>query len=220
MSSKPTEISPETYKYIIDRFSCADSFMKELQTEALAAGIPQISISEDEGLFLQLLLKSINAKNVLEIGSLAGFSAIAMARALPRDGHLTAIELNPEYAAFIRRKADEAGLGNVIEVVNADAGEVLKVFNPSSTLDFVFLDANKPGYVSYFEALAPFVRTGGIIAADNALAFGHLADESPSYEPHNVEGIRRYLDYINNRKDFLSSVVTIADGLALSLKIA
>ena len=218
MSSNPTQVTPEIYGYLQNNFSSEDDFLKNLKKEAAEAGIPEICISEEQGKFLQFYLKSINAKYVLEIGSLAGYSAITMARALPADGKLIAVEINQKNAKFIEQKAKEAGLENVIEVVNQDAKEFLANWKPDFELDFVFVDADKKGYKGYFESTTPHIRKGGVFAADNALGFGHIAESDPKSEPGNVRAIQQFNDMLNESPEYDTCLVTVGDGMAMGLK--
>lgn len=219
MSSRPTEITQDIYNYLVENFSAEDEFLLNLKKEATEAGIPEICISPEQGNFLQFYLKSINAKNVLEIGSLAGYSAIVMARALPEDGKLIAVELNPKNAEFIEKQVEKAGLSHIIEVVNQDAQKFVKEFKPDYELDFVFIDADKRAYHKYFEHTAPLLRKGGVICADNALAFGMIAQNDPESEPKNVNALKRYNKMVRENKDFFSTLVTMGDGMAMSVKL-
>ena len=219
MSSRPTEITNEIFNYLLDNFSAEDEFLINLKKEATEQGIPEICISPEQGRFLQFYLKSINAKYVLEIGSLAGYSAIVMARALPEDGKVIAIEINPRNAEFIKMQAEKAGLSQKIEVVNQDAQIFVKEFKPDYELDFVFIDADKRAYYKYFDYSAPLVRKGGVICADNALAFGMIAQENPESEPKNVNALKRYNEKVINDKGFFTTLVTMGDGMAMSLKL-
>lgn len=219
MSSRPTEITQDIYNYLLENFSAEDEFLLNLKKEATEAGIPEICISPEQGNFLQFYLKSINAKNVLEIGSLAGYSAIVMARALPKDGKLIAVELNPKNAEFIEKQVEKAGLSHIIEVVNQDAQKFVKEFKPDYELDFVFIDADKRAYHKYFEHTAPLLRKGGVICADNALAFGMIAQNDPESEPKNVNALKRYNIMVRENKDFFSTLVTMGDGMAMSVKL-
>ena len=219
MSSRPTEITNEIYSYLLNNFSAEDEFLKNLKKEATEAGIPEICISPEQGNFLQFYLKSINAKYVLEIGSLAGYSAIVMARALPKDGKLIAVELNPRNAEFIKNQVEKAGLSNIIEVVNQDAQKFVKEFKPDFELDFVFIDADKKAYHKYFEHTSQILRKGGVICADNALAFGMIAQEDPESEPKNVNALKRYNQMVKDNKNFFTTLVTMGDGMAMSVKL-
>lgn len=219
MSSRPTEITSDIYNYLLNNFSAEDEFLANLKKEASSQGIPEICISPEQGRFLQFYLKSINAKNVLEIGSLAGYSAIVMARALPEDGKLIAVEINPRNADFIRNQAEKAGLSNIIEVVNQDAQDFVKEFKPDYELDFVFIDADKRAYHKYFDYTAPLLRKGGVICADNALAFGMIAQENPESEPKNVNALKRYNEKVVKDNNFFTTLVTMGDGMAMSIKL-
>lgn len=219
MSSRPTEITNEIFNYLLKNFSAEDEFLLELKKDATAAGIPEICISPEQGKFLQFYLKSINAKYVLEIGSLAGYSAIVMARALPKDGKLIALEINQRNADFIREQAEKAGLSDIIEVVNQDAQKFVESFKPDYELDFVFIDADKRAYHKYFDYTAPLVRKGGVICADNALAFGMIAQEDPDSEPKNVNALKRYNEKVASDERFFTTLVTMGDGMAMSLKL-
>ncbi|MCL5992464.1 MAG: O-methyltransferase [Bacteroidetes bacterium] len=219
MSQGYTEITEEIYSYINDKFTLEDEFLKNLQKEALSLGFPDISISPQQVSFLGFILKTINAKYVLEIGSLAGYSAIAMARELPVDGKLITVEIDKERADFISRKTIEAGLGNIIEVVNADALEFLRNYKPDFKFDLVFVDADKQGYVDYLNYAIPLLRKGGIFAADNALAFGEIAKSESDNRTEEVLAVRAFNDALAANPNLKSSLVTIGDGLAMSVKL-
>ncbi len=219
MSAEPTKITQDIYKYILKNFSAEDDFLANLTKEARAWGIPEIQISPDQGHFIQFLVKLIDAGHILEIGSLAGYSAIITARAMPESGKLIALEKDPNFANFIRGKVQEAGLENLVDVHAKPALEFLHSFKPEKPLDFVFIDADKTEYVEYFKYVDPLLRPGGIIAADNALAFGDVAKNYEDIEePLNVEGIQIYNEYVIKREDYFSTLVTIGDGLLLSQK--
>lgn len=219
MSSRPTEITSDIYNYLLNNFSAEDKLLAELKKDASKQGIPEICISAEQGRFLQFYLKSINAKYVLEIGSLAGYSAIVMARALPKDGKLIAVEINPKNAEFIKLQAEKAGLSDVIEVINADAQCFVKEFKPGFELDFVFIDADKRAYHKYFDYTSPLLRKGGVICADNALAFGMIAQEDPESEPKNVNALKRYNEKVVKDSNFFTTLVTMGDGMAMSIKL-
>jgi len=219
MSSSPTQVTEEIYQYLRKNFSSEDEFLRNLKKEAKEAGIPEICISEEQGKFLQFFLKSINAKYVLEIGSLAGYSAITMARALPKGGKLIAVEIFDKNARFIEKMAQDAGLADKIEVINADAKDFLGSWKPDFELDFVFVDADKKGYKKYFELTTPLIRRGGVFAADNALGFGHIAEVNPKSEPGNVQAIQEMNQILKNSPLYDECLVTVGDGMAMGVKL-
>lgn len=219
MSIKPTEITEGIYNYILENFAPEDTFLKTLKEESDTAGMPRISISPDQAQFLQLLTKLINARYILEIGSLGGYSAISIARALPMDGKLIAVEINPDYAYFISRKVIEAGLSGVIDVYNKSGLEFLNKFKPNYQLDMVFIDADKTSYIEYFKVVDKLLRPGGLFIADNTLAFGEIINDPPSRDKKNVLAIREFNKFILTQRNYKSSLLTIGDGLLISLKL-
>lgn len=216
MSLKSTPITEEIESYLRKYFSAEDNFLYNLRMEAKEFGMPEITISPVQGLFLQLLLKSINAKRVLEIGSLGGYSAITMAKALPDDGLLYAVEINPKYCEFINRKVEQAELSEKIKVTNSSGKDFLLNLGDDEFFDFIFLDADKSDYVNYVELSSPHIRKGGMIVADNALAMGKISDNS---DDQNAKDIHKFNLFMINHQDFLTSLVPIGDGLTIGLKL-
>ncbi len=219
MSQQITPISEETEKYLIENFSSEDNFLQQILLESAAAGMPQISIGGIQGAFLQFLLKAIDAQHVLEIGSLAGYSAITMARALPPHGKVVCMEYNPDFAHFIAKKADEAGISSKIEVYAGDAKHILADYKPEFSFDFVFIDADKQGYEQYLQLVYPMVRKGGIIAGDNALAWGQIGEENPKVEANNVRALQAFNHALRTHPGLSSCLVPIGDGMAMGVKL-
>ncbi len=218
MAVKATYLNHELAQYIEDNFSAEDAFLTALNRDAAANSIPDICIGGAQGAFLQLFLKAMSARYVLEIGSLAGYSAITMARALPEDGKVICLELNADFCAFIRRKAEEAGLQDKIIVYEGNAAAFLEEYHPDFSFDFIFIDADKPQYLKYLELSLPLLRKGGVIAGDNALAWGYVADTEPTYEPHNVLGIQQFNKAIANHPELQSCFLPVGDGMVMGLK--
>lgn len=214
-----TVISESVANYITRNFSSEDDFLRDLCSQAVERGMPDIAIAPEQTSFLQVMLKAMNARRVLEIGSLAGYSAIAMARALPGDGELIALELNPDYADFIRSKASEAGLSSVITVHSGKAKEFLEGFSPVEKLDFVFIDADKPNYSEYLRLVYPHVRKGGIICGDNCMAWGNIADDLTDFEPRNVHALQAFNRAVIDHPGLQHTFVPLGDGMTLGLKI-
>ncbi len=220
MSTTSTFLTPELNAYVQQHFSAEDDFLRTLNAEAEAEGIPAISIAPEQTSFLQMLLKSINAKTVVEVGSLAGYSAIAMARALPPNGKLYACEYEPSHAEFIRRKVGEAGLQSVISVLEGPALDTLpSILEGNPSIDMVFIDADKPNYANYLELLYPYVRVGGYIIGDNALAFGMAHQAEPESEPDNVKALRAFNVLMSTHPGLQTSLVPLGDGMVIGLKL-
>jgi predicted O-methyltransferase YrrM len=223
MATSSTFLTEDLNAYIIERFSTETPDMRRLLDEAASAGIPPISISPEQTAFLQVMLRAMGARTVLEIGSLAGYSAITMARALPSDGVLYAAELEPAFAAFIRRKADEAGLGSVIRVLQGPALDTVSHLLTTTDVmfDVVFIDADKPNYANYLDLVLPRVRVGGLVIGDNALAWGEVARSATTeFEPHNVQALHAFNERMSTHPQLLSTLVPLGDGMVIGLKVA
>ena len=130
-----------------------------------------------------------------------------------------AVEIFDKNARFIEQMAEKAGLADKIEVINADAKDFLAGWKPEYELDFVFVDADKKGYKTYFELTTPLIRKGGVFAADNALGFGHIAEPNPKSEPGNVKAIQELNQILKNSPLYESCLVTVGDGMAMGIKL-
>ncbi len=218
MANNITAVTPAIAEYLTTLFSAEDNFLKGLRQEALEQDIPEIHISSEQGAFLQLILRAMNARTIVEIGSLAGYSAMIMARALPEGGVIHCLELNLDYCDFIRRKAHQAGLQDRVQVHCGAALDVIPTLKLEQGVDFVFIDADKPNYLNYFNAMLPLVREGGIICADNTLAWGEIANPETEFEPHNVRALQEYNRVVASHPDVQCSLVPLGDGMTLALK--
>lgn len=219
MSAKTTPVTPELDDYLHSKFSAEDEILRKVLQNGISKGLPNIHISGNQALFMQFILKAIGAKYVLEIGSLAGYSAIAMAKALPDDGKLIAVEINPDYAEVIKENAEMAGVSHKIEVVCQDGRQFVENCKFEHELDFVFVDADKPGYYLYLQKLTPFIRKGGIFAADNAFAFGYILDSAPERDPNEIKSIKSFNEKFLADENYFVTLVPIGDGLIMGLKL-
>ncbi|HET8814783.1 MAG TPA: O-methyltransferase [Solirubrobacterales bacterium] len=171
-----------------ETFSAVDRFIGETileEDEALrgaveaaeAAGLPSIQVSPPQGKLLQLLVRLVGARRILEFGTLGGYSAILMARALPEDGRLISLEAKPEYAEVARRSIEKAGVGKKVEIRVGPALEALpRLEEEADPFDLVFIDADKINTPNYFAWALDHARSGGLIVADNVVRDGTLAD--------------------------------------------
>ena len=172
-------------------FSAVDRFIAETIVEeyeglrgaveaAEAAGLPSIQVSPPQGKLLQLLVRLVGAKKILEFGTLGGYSAILMARALPEDGRLVTLEARTEYAEVARQSIERAGVGEKVEVRVGPALEALPRLEEEGAgpFDLVFIDADKVNTPDYFRWALDHTRPGGLIIADNVVRDGTLADAS------------------------------------------
>jgi O-methyltransferase len=213
---KYTALTEPLHDYICATFPAEDDFLRRLKEDGEAAGMPPIHIAPEQVAFLQTLLRGINARFVLEIGSLAGYSAIGMARALPENGKVVCFESEASRADFIRRKAAEAGISHKIEVHTGDAKQLLQEYHPDFAFDFVFIDADKVGYVRYLELTLPLLRPGGMLSGDNTLAWGNIADEHS--EDKTVQALRAFNHAVSTHPQLSGCLLPIGEGMTLAVK--
>lgn len=219
MSILPTNIDTQINQYLEEKFAFEDEFLRELFKKSRLVPIPPIQISPVQARFMQFLIKLINAENVLEIGSLFGYSAFSMAKALPENGKVITLEYNPDFAQFVRDNSKDYLHGNKVEVITCDAKEFLANYQPQKQFDLIFIDADKLAYSKYLDLVMPLVRVGGIIAYDNTLAFGQIAKEKVEKNEEEVIEIRKFNDYFLTKNNLFTAFATIGDGIALGIKL-
>jgi len=170
-----------------------DPLMDAVQEACTAAGLPAIAVSPAQGKWLHLLARATGAQRILEIGTLGGYSAIWMARALPADGKLITLEVSPGHAGVAKQNIERAGLDAIVEVRVGPALAALERLRAEQAppFDLVFIDADKPGYPNYLDLVLPLCRAGSLIVADNAVRDGAVAD--PDSNDANVRGIRAFI---------------------------
>jgi caffeoyl-CoA O-methyltransferase len=203
-------------RYVQKLFAVEDQVLARVRDRHAEAGLPPIHISAEEGQLLHVLLRAVGARRVLEIGSLAGYSGIWLARALPADGRLTTIEKDPRHAALARQAYVEAGVAGLVEVIEGDARAVLAALDGG--FDAVFVDADKEPLAEYFEWSVSLLKLGGLLLCDNAFLSGRVAD--PADHSAQAEGVRAFNRLAATDRRVVSAVVPIRDGLVVGVKVA
>lgn len=185
----------------------------ELRAETFARmASPQMQVGRLEGRFLHLLVKLTSARRVLEIGMFTGYSALMMASALPDDGELVTCDIDPAAEAIARSYFDRHPHGVKITIRMGPALDTLTSL--SGPLDLVFIDADKGNYVSYYEAVLPLLRPGGLIVADNTLWSGKVVDPRTEVE----QAIARFNDHVARDARVDKVLLTVRDGMTLARK--
>lgn len=215
MSEEPTLLTAEHYRYIAEHTRDDDDFLRDLKARAVEEGIPEIWINPAQGSLMQILLRLSGAREVVEVGTLAGYSAIVMARALGPEGRVRTIEVEPRHAAFAERMVAASDVSGRVQVILAPAQEVLPTI-PDASVDALFLDAEKSAYGDYLVEGLRLLRRGGLLMVDNALAFGQLLDEHPS-DPE-VGAIRDFNDLLHEQAGFHGVIVPLGDGFWAGIK--
>jgi predicted O-methyltransferase YrrM len=216
MSETSTLVTAQHFAYLAARTHGDDAFLKDLKRAAQAAGIPAISVAPEQASFMQILLRAIGARDVVEVGTLAGYSAISMARALPAGGTLRTIEYEKKHADFARAWIAKSDVFDRVHVLEGRGVDVLKTFGADSA-DLAFLDADKASYPAYLQHALRIVRTGGLILVDNAFAFGQLLDPHPT--DREVLAVRAFNDVMAAEKRVHGVIVPIGDGLWVGVKL-
>jgi predicted O-methyltransferase YrrM len=211
--------------YIADLFIGSDFALEAALDASKAAGLPAISVSPAQGKLLHLLARVQEARSILELGTLGGYSTIWLARALPPEGHLLSLEIDPTRAELARANVARAGLASVVEIRLGRAEDSLQqlVTQGQPPFDLIFIDADKPGYAEYLKWSLKLSREGTLIVADNVIRKGAVAD--PASTDENVQGIRKFNELLAAEKRVTTTVIQTVgskgyDGLALILVTA
>ena len=210
MSSSSTLVTAAHFAYLAERTHREDAFLAEAKRAAVAAGIPAIWISPEQASLMAILLRLCRAREVIEVGTLAGTTAIGMARALPPGGRVRSIELEPAHVAFARQWVARSDVAERVEVHEGRGVDVLPTFADDSA-DAAFLDADKSSYPAYLDEAVRIVRPGGLIMVDNAFAFGQLFDATPS--DGEVGAVRAFNDRMANDPRVDGIIVPVGDGM-------
>ncbi len=206
-----TYLTGAVSRYLDDLHVPHDPALQQAFDAPEQRGLPAIQVGRSEGGFLTLLMQLAGAERVVEVGTLAGYSTITLARGLRDGGHLWTVELDPQHAAVATDNIAAAGLADRVTVLVGSAQEVLASLDTGGPLDAVFIDADKEHYPEYGRWAAERLRTGGLIIGDNSLLFGELlADDA------RAQAMRRFHE--ETRQAFQSVNLPTPDGMLLGLK--
>jgi caffeoyl-CoA O-methyltransferase len=202
---------PELLAWVDRLHAGHDAGLEAASTAPEREGLPAIQVGPSDGKLIELLLKLAGARRVVEIGTLAGYSALRILRALPPDGHLYTFEIDPKHAEVARRVIEEAGAGDRCTILVGAALELLPTIERHGPFDAVFIDADKASYASYGAWALKHLRTGGLLLGDNAYLFGRLLDGSPE-----AAAMRRFHE--EAAAAFDSVCAPTPDGLLVGVK--
>ena len=227
--SRDDDLRDALAAYTGSLFAREDAILRDLARETERRGFPPIQVPALTGRVLQLLLQTIRARRVLEIGTLGGYSAIWMARALPPDGKLITLELNEAHAALAREYFQRAQLADRIELCLGPAADTLTRIvreleaggaHPAATATFdaCFIDADKESYPAYLRWARRLVRVGGLILADNAYQDGRIVEDPPPTE--KLRAMRHFNRMLARDSGLESTILPVGDGVAVALVTA
>ena len=207
-------VDPEVEVYAEAHTEPPDDVLVRLAAETHErTEIPQMMVGPVEGHFLGFLVRALRAKRVLEVGTFTGYSSISIARALPPDGRVTSVDVNAETTDIARRYAAEAGVADLIDYRVGPGREVLAELE--GPFDLVFIDADKDGYVDYYEAALPLLADEGLIVADNVLWSGRVVAEP---EDDSTRAIQRFNEHVRDDDRVECVMLTVRDGMTLVRK--
>jgi predicted O-methyltransferase YrrM len=204
--------------YISGLFAQEDAALQRARQDSPARGLPAINIKPEEGRFLQFLVRASGARKVVEIGTLGGYSGIWIARGLPPEGKLVTLEIQPAHAEVARQHFEAAGVLDRVEIRIGEANRLLRDLSSQAPFDFIFIDADKPGYPTYLDWALENTLLGGIIAAHNAFRKGSVAGLSEPDE--HTQTMRVFNERFAREKRLLSTIYPAGDGTLVGVKVA
>ena len=204
-------VNEEIEQYAEEHTTTVAELFERLAEETRAkTTAPQMMVGRIEGQFLARLVRLSGAKRILELGTFTGYSSISMASTLPSDGHIITCDVDPEATAIARRYMDESGYGDKIEIRLGPGLETIETLE--GPFDLVFIDADKPNYEAYYEAVLPLLAENGLIIADNVLWSGRVVEDDGD---ESTRAIKAFNEHVRNDSRVM---LTVRDGMTLVQK--
>ena len=219
MSNRTIAITESIYKYLCDHSLREDKVLVDLRNYTFSMEERAMQIAPEQGQFMQMLVKLIGAKNTIEVGVFTGYSSLAIALALPKDGRIVACDVNPQYTSVAEKFWVSAGVREKIDLRIGPARNTLSELisdGLTGTFDFAFIDADKVNYNHYYERCLELIRPGGLITVDNVLWGGAVSNDG--INDVDTKSIRALNDKLHQDERIELSLVPIGDGLTLAMK--
>ncbi len=219
MGNRTLSIDDRVYDYLLSVSLKESDLLAQLRMETAGIEFSEMQIAPEQGQFMAMLVKLMGARRALEIGTFTGYSSVVIATALPEDGELVCCDDSEEWTSMARKYWQQAGLEDRINFKLGDASKTLQAMideGREGTFDFIFIDADKQNYPLYYELSLKLLRAGGLIAVDNTLWSGDVAD--PGNDEPGTRAIRRFNEMLKQDQRVEISLVTIGDGLTLVYK--
>lgn len=217
--SRHFSFDERSYEYLVNVSVREPAVAARLREETQKLAQAQMQIGPDQGQFMQLLVQLLRAQKTLEVGVFTGYSALWVALGLPSDGRIIACDVSEEYTAIARRYWNEASVDQKIDLRLAPALNTLDDLlgaGDEGTFDFAFIDADKTNYENYYERALQLLRVGGLIAIDNTIWSGRVAD--PNEQDADTVAIRQLNEKLFRDERVTLSMLTVGDGLTLAMK--
>lgn len=219
MSAKTLALTEPLHAYLVQHSVRDLPVLKALREKTAALPMARMQISPEQGQLMQVLVKALGARRCLEVGVFTGYSALSVALALPADGRIVACDVSEEWTAIGREAWKQAGVAGKIDLRIAPAAQTLDALlaeGGAGTYDFAFIDADKGGYADYYERCLELLRPGGMIAVDNTLWSGRVAD--PAEKDADTVALKAFNDALHRDERVTIAMVPIGDGLTLAVK--
>ena len=217
MSNRTLQLDDRAYEYLLAHSLREDPALAALRAETASHPKVNMQIAPEQGQFMQMLVRLSGAKRAIEVGVFTGYSSLAVMLAMPRDARLLALDVSEEYTSIARRHWQAAGVADRIELVIAPAQDTLDSrirAGEAGQYDFAFIDADKTGYLAYYERLLTLVRPGGLITVDNTLWNGEVAN--PGNREADTVALRAFNDALHRDPRIDLALLPVGDGLTLA----
>jgi caffeoyl-CoA O-methyltransferase len=219
VQEKFTQLSPALYRYLVDHCSARDPVLDALAAEtAELGGVSLMQVAPEQAALMTLLVRALGARSAVEVGTFTGYSAIAVARGLAPGGRLIACDVNEQWTAIARRYFARAGVADKIDLRIGPAIETLRGLPADTRFDFGFIDADKTGYLAYYEEIVPRLRPNGLLMLDNVLWMGQVTDAQDQGE--STRAIRDVNDHVARDPRVEAVMLAVADGVTIARKRA
>ncbi len=210
--------NPDIATYFDQLLTPEDSVLKKVREMTVKNGMPEIQVAKYDARHLEVLVRSMNAKKAVEIGTLAGYSGISIVRGLLPGGMLYTFDVSSKHLEIAKQSFDLAGVGSQVKMYLGEALIRLPEIEDNGPFDLVFIDADKANYVNYFYWAKKNLKVGGTILADNTFAWGNVHD--PANSDKMVAALREYNQVAASDRGFRTTIIPTCEGLTMSVKIA
>ena len=220
MTRRSEHLSQALHDYVVAHSTQPGDVLTELAAETVSrfgADDAGMQIGPEQGTFMTLLAKLIGASSAVEVGTLTGYSSICIARGLAGGGRLLCCDVSEEWTSLAREYWKRAGVADQIELRLGPAAQTLRALADGTSFDYAFIDADKTGYVEYWDLIVPMIRPGGLILVDNTLSHGRVVDLR--IQDDSVQGIRRFNGHAKADKRVELVLLPIGDGLTMARKL-
>jgi caffeoyl-CoA O-methyltransferase len=206
-------------RYVWSTYSPEDAVLREIRQRSAAAGLPEIQLTALDARHLEVLVRAAGARRAVEIGTLGGYSGVAILRGLTADGTLDTFELDPDHARVAEETFRTAGFAGRARVHVGPALDRLRAIEAGGPYDVCFIDADKEGYPAYLDWAARNLRSGGLVIGDNAFLFGEIGTFQPDVPGEALTAMRAFHRHLASGGDFRATTLPTGEGLALGVRI-